>query len=143
MAHAHHIEINDADVNIPEGHKLSGAWKKFMGIGGVGLLATFGLGATDLGHFFFSYLTAFMFWLAICLGALGFVVIHHTVRAGWSVVVGRLAEHFMTGLPILGLLFVPSLPASSCPARMAARRLGSSTGRMLKVTRSFRRSPAT
>lgn len=115
MAHAHHIEINDADVNIPEGHKLSGAWKKFMGIGGVGLLATFGLAATDLGHFYFSYLTAFMFWLAICLGALGFVVIHHTVRAGWSVVVRRLAEHFMTGLPILGLLFVPVLAGLFVP----------------------------
>ncbi|MGB0589943.1 MAG: quinol:cytochrome C oxidoreductase [Myxococcota bacterium] len=109
MAHAHQIEINDADVIIPEGHKLMGAPRIALGLGAVGLLATFGLGAMDLGHFYFSYLTAFMFWLSISLGALGFVVIHHTVRAGWSVVVRRLAEHLMTGLPVLGLLFIPIL----------------------------------
>jgi hypothetical protein len=115
VAHAHPIEINDADVIIPEGHALTRAPRKALGIGAVALLATFGLGATDLGHFYFSYLTAFMFWLSIALGALGFVVIHHTVRAGWSVVVRRLAEHLMTGLPILGLLFLPILAGLFVP----------------------------
>jgi uncharacterized membrane protein YjjB (DUF3815 family) len=115
VAHAPHIEINDADVIVPEGHKLRGAPRKALGIGSVALLATFGLATMDLGHFYFSYLTAFMFWLSIALGALGFVVIHHTVRAGWSVVVRRLAEHLMTGLPVLGLLFLPILAALFVP----------------------------
>ena len=115
MSHAHHIEIHDSDVIIPEGHKLRTIPKKLLGVGGVALVATFGLAATDLGHFYFSYLTAFMFWLAICLGALGFVVIHHTVRAGWSVVVRRLAEHIMTGLPVMGLLFLPILAGLFVP----------------------------
>jgi hypothetical protein len=115
MSHHHDIALKDEDIIIPAGHKLHGVPNKALIVGGVFLLATFGLGATDLGHFYFSYLTAFMFWLAIALGALGFVVIHHAVRAGWSVVVRRLAEHLMTGLPILALLFLPILAGLFVP----------------------------
>lgn len=39
-----------------------------------------------------SYLTAFVFVLSITLGALFFVLIQHLTRAGWSVVVRRVAE---------------------------------------------------
>ena len=120
MSQHHDIVLKDEDIIIPEGHKLAGVPNKALIVGGVALLATFGLGATDLGHFYFSYLTAFMFWLAVALGALGFVVIHHAVRAGWSVVVRRLAEHLMTGLPVLALLFLPilaSLSSSVLPTR--------------------------
>ena len=109
MAH-HDISFTDEDVIIPEGHKLAGLPNKAMAVGGAFTLAAIGYGfAVDLGHFYFSYLTAFMFWLSIALGALGFVIFHHAVRAGWSVVVRRLAEHFMTALPVLGLLFLPIL----------------------------------
>jgi hypothetical protein len=108
--------LNDQDIRIPEGHKLAGVPGKALGVGGAALLVTFGLAAAgDLGHFYFSYLTAFMFWLSISLGALGFVVIHHAVRAGWSVVVRRLAEHLMAGLPVLGLLFLPILAGLFVP----------------------------
>jgi hypothetical protein len=115
MSHHHDIVLNDADVRIPEGHKLAGVPRKALAVGGVALLITFGLGARDLGHFYFSYLTAFMFWLSIAVGALGFVVIHHAVRAGWSVVVRRLAEHLMGSLPVLALLFVPILAGLFVP----------------------------
>jgi hypothetical protein len=43
--------------------------------------------------FWFSYLMVFMFWTAISVGALGFVMIHYLVRAKWSVVVRRIAEN--------------------------------------------------
>jgi hypothetical protein len=41
---------------------------------------------------FFSYLWAFEIALSLALGALGFVLIQHIVRAGWSAVVRRIAE---------------------------------------------------
>ncbi len=43
-------------------------------------------------HFFFSYLAAFTFFIAVTLGSLIFVLIQHLTRAGGSVTVRRLAE---------------------------------------------------
>jgi hypothetical protein len=45
--------------------------------------------------------------LGICLGALFFTMIQHITRAGWGIVVRRLAENIMGALPFMLLLFVP------------------------------------
>lgn len=55
----------------------------------------------------FSYLVAFVFWLTIALGGLGFVLIQFLTRAGWSVVVRRIAESVASTLPAFLVLFVP------------------------------------
>ena len=60
-------------------------------------------------HFYFSYLTAYLFWLSLGLGALFFVLVQYAVKAGWSIVVRRLAENIMIALPALALLAVPLL----------------------------------
>ena len=39
-----------------------------------------------------TYLVSFAFWLSLALGGLFFVLLHHLTRAGWSVVVRRVAE---------------------------------------------------
>jgi hypothetical protein len=56
-----------------------------------------------------SYLVAFAFFLSVSLGALFFVVLQHLVRAGWSVVVRRVAEALAMNLPLLALFAVPVL----------------------------------
>ena len=56
-----------------------------------------------------AYLTAFVYVTTIALGSLFFVIIQHLVRAGWSVVVRRVAELFMSLLLPLGVLFIPVL----------------------------------
>jgi hypothetical protein len=82
-------------------------WNKLPMIGGV--LAVAGLGGAwlakgdDPAGFWHSYLTAFMFTLALGLGGLFFVIVQHVVRAGWSIVVRRIAEHCMITLPVVGL----------------------------------------
>lgn len=58
-------------------------------------------------RFYFSYLTAFMYALSLALGGLFFVVVQFLVKAGWSVVVRRVAENVMGTLPLFVLLFVP------------------------------------
>jgi hypothetical protein len=58
----------------------------------------------SMSRFFHSYLVAFVFFLAIALGALFFVIIQHLVRARWSVVVRRLAEILTSTLPLMGVL---------------------------------------
>jgi hypothetical protein len=61
----------------------------------------------DLKRFFASYLFAYMFFLSIALGGLFFVLLHYATRAGWSVVVRRVAENVMGTLPVLAILFIP------------------------------------
>lgn len=59
--------------------------------------------------FFVSYLTAFVFFLAIALGALFFILVNHLSRSSWSVTVRRLAETLAANLQWMGLLFIPLL----------------------------------
>ena len=54
-----------------------------------------------------SYLTAYMYFLSIALGGLFFVMLQHLTRAGWSVVIRRLAEGFMKNLILMLVLFAP------------------------------------
>ncbi len=58
-------------------------------------------------QFFHSWLVAVIFFLGIGLGCLFFVLIHHAAKAGWGVVVRRLAENLACAVPLLAVLFVP------------------------------------
>ena len=95
------------ELKVPDGHR----WQKIPMIAGivglVGIAASVGLAMGELKQFYFSYVTAFMFWLSIALGGLFFVLIQHLVRAGWSVVVRRFAENAAGTLPVFVLLFIP------------------------------------
>ncbi|HKJ67595.1 MAG TPA: hypothetical protein VKA68_06530, partial [bacterium] len=55
------------------------------GVAGL-VLSAFGL-LFNTERFFYSYLTAAVFWITIAVGALFFVMLHHLVSAKWSVVV--------------------------------------------------------
>ncbi len=107
-AHGH-----DERVVRPEQVNISGSsmWMKApMIAGAIGLAALGGAFALkgEHGHdFYFSYLTSAMFWLALSLGGLFFVLIQHAARAGWSIVVRRIAENMALTLPVMGLLILP------------------------------------
>lgn len=57
----------------------------------------------------FSYLTALASAATLAIGALIFLMIVHSMRAGWPVAVRRVVETIVSALPILALLFVPLL----------------------------------
>jgi hypothetical protein len=87
-------------------------WAKLPVIGLV--LAVVGIGATLAmvggplkARALFSYLWAFEVLLSVALGSLGFVLIQHAVRAGWSTVVRRIAETAAATVPVFALLFIP------------------------------------
>ncbi len=72
------------------------------------LLLGWGLGNYHGGRYAMSvYLTSFIYCLTITLGCLYFVVIQHLCRAGWSVVVRRIAELIMVMIVPLAILFLP------------------------------------
>ena len=94
-------------TRAPEG-SLSGTASMLLGVGIVAFLASLTAGMIGDGtQFYFSYLVAYMFTLSLALGALFFVMVQHVTRAGWSIVVRRLAENMANTLPVLLVLFVP------------------------------------
>jgi hypothetical protein len=119
----HHVkkvsELKDAQITVDP----KSTWAKLPVIGvvlavvgfavGFGLPAPGGAFAEDAdlwaGKLWTSYVTGFMFALALGLGGLIFTLIQHLVRANWSVVVRRIAENVMFTLPITALAGIPIL----------------------------------
>lgn len=99
---------------IADRYHLEGLGLRVMKIGGIvgivslilSLVLAFVL-ENGIQRFFFSYLIAFCYFLSITLGALFFVAIQHITRAGWSVIVRRIAEILMGNFPLMIILFIP------------------------------------
>ncbi len=79
----------------------------FVGI--IGLLILVSGFFVDQKQFFFSYLTAFAFWMTFVWGAMFFSFLHHLTGADWSIVLRRILETVMTSIPIMAILFIPVL----------------------------------
>ncbi len=76
-------------------------------VGGIGLvLGVVGL-LIDRTQFWQSYLLAYLFWLEIGLGGLGFVLLHHLVGGRWSARIRHIMEAAALTLGLMALLFVP------------------------------------
>ncbi len=86
----------------------TGASKALM-IGVAGIVVTaLGLLVPHNGHnLAVAWLVGVMFWLAITLGMLLMIMIHHIFDASWSVVIRRQFEHGINGFKWLALLFAP------------------------------------
>lgn len=87
-------------------------WRVAMGVGAAGAAASVVLAAVTAGGFkrlAFAYLTSYAWALSLALGALFFVILQHLTRAGWSVVVRRLAEGVAATLPYWAVLALPVL----------------------------------
>lgn len=78
-----------------------------LGIGAAGIAASVAGFFIDHKTFFFAYLVAFMFWMAIALGGLFFTMIHHLVGAEWSIVIRRIPETLASAIPMMAILFIP------------------------------------
>jgi hypothetical protein len=61
----------------------------------------------DRAEFFRSYLIGYIFWLAVPLGCLGIVMIHHLVGGTWGFLIQRPLESAVRTFPVMALLFVP------------------------------------
>jgi hypothetical protein len=91
------------------------------GIGGLAILAfgalvtqtaeparvEVGLGPWE--RFLRAYIVAFCVVLSLSLGGLWFVMLQHLTKAGWSVVLRRVAEAFASNLTWLWIFFIPIL----------------------------------
>jgi len=78
-----------------------------LAVGGAGLWACALGGLWDPAQFFHSYLLAFMSWLAIGLGSLALLMLHHLTGGGWGVVIRRMLEAATRTLPLMLILSLP------------------------------------
>jgi hypothetical protein len=76
-----------------------------VGIGGSLLYAGAAEGGTE--YLLETYLVSFAFFLSISLGAMFFVLLQHCTRAGWSVVVRRVAEAVAGNMWVMAVLAIP------------------------------------
>lgn len=103
----------DTKINLPSGIEIpkdSLLYKLpivFMAVG-IGALVYWGmLSQEDHGRAMFGYLFGFTVALSLGLGSLGFVLIQHVTRAGWSVVVRRVPETVISLMPLFIIFFIP------------------------------------
>ncbi len=82
---------------------------KALTIGLIGIVATaIGLIVSPDKHGVATgWLVGLVFWMAVALGMLLLVMIHHVFDASWSVILRRQFEHALTALPWLFVLFLP------------------------------------
>ena len=95
------------DLRIPDGHVWTKLPLLLLVTGVVSLAAAWFTSDHDHHGWGFDYLAGFLYATSIGLGTLFFVLIQHAARAGWSVVVRRVAENLMVGLPLVILFFIP------------------------------------
>src|SRR5271154_5700542 len=78
-------------------------------VGLVGAIASI-IGAVLAPESFYSaYLSGFMFWLGLSLGCMAILMLHHLVGGAWSIVMRRILESGMMTLPMMFILFLPTL----------------------------------
>jgi hypothetical protein len=58
-------------------------------------------------HFFQSYIFAYMYWVALPLGCLGFLMLHHMTGGTWGIPIRRVLEAGTRTLPLMLVLFLP------------------------------------
>ena len=59
--------------------------------------------------FFRAYLSAYIFWIGIPVGALALLMLHHLVGGRWGFMIQRVLEAAIQTLPLMALLFIPLL----------------------------------
>jgi len=81
-------------------------------VGGIGIAGSYFLASGTEGgmdYLLQTYLVSFAFFLSLSLGALFFVMLQHVTRAGWSVVIRRIAEAVAANVWLMALLAIPIL----------------------------------
>jgi hypothetical protein len=113
--HSTPVRVSFADQTLAclGTHSYQGA----ASVGGLGMTVALVLGVCagdGMRTFWNSYLLAVCFFSSIALGGLGFVALQHLTRAGWSVVVRRIAEIFARSIVVCGALFAPIVITVLC-----------------------------
>ena len=87
------VTLTKENASLPHDHLFAKLPLAGSAIGLISLLVAFILGRSNMEYFFFSFHVWWLFFLSIAFGAVFFVLIQFATKAGWSIVVRRLAEN--------------------------------------------------
>lgn len=105
------MELSQLQRTIDElaGPRIQRLQNLAVGMAVVGLVLA-GIGFLMNPHAFYqSYLYAYMFWIGVTLGSLGFLLLHHAVGGGWGFLIRRFLEAASRMFPVMLILFAPVL----------------------------------
>ena len=106
-AHSETIQVDTAKLVAPAFETPKKIALGAAVIGAVGALILALIMDGGMQKLQFAWLYGCIYFLTLGFGALFFVLLQHVTRAGWSVVVRRLAENVMSTVPVVGLLLAP------------------------------------
>ncbi len=86
---------------------LSGLQTKGLIVGVVGLVACGAAWSMDPERFYQAYLPGYLYWIAVTLGSLGWLMIHHLTEGKWGFPVRRIWEAGARTVYPMILLFIP------------------------------------
>lgn len=110
---AHADQHVATDEQLVLGGRAQGIYNAATVLAVIGFLLALAIGwfaephFMPLRRFFFAYLTAFVFFLSLSLGAMIIVLLQHLTRAAWSIGVRRIAENVAALMPVLAILAIP------------------------------------
>lgn len=104
--------IQVTEATVPDNHIFNKLPLSGTIIGLVCLLLAFYFAKSNTEYFFYSFHVSWLFFLSLTFGAVFFVLIQFATKAGWSVVVRRLAENVASTMPLFIVLFVVTIFAS-------------------------------
>ena len=111
-----------------------GQWqRRFVLIGGAGLLALIAGAFIDRPQFYQSYLLGFLFWSSVTLGCMGIVMLQHLTGGAWGIAIRRILEAGTRTLPVIALLFIPIIIGM----KNGLTRLGPRSRRPPEMSRSI------
>jgi hypothetical protein len=98
-----------------EPYNWAPAQRVALGAAAVGIAAYVILGVVNMGidhehglrQFFLSYLTGFVYWSGITLGAMALLMIHYLAKSSWGRLLNRPLEAASRCLPLILALFIP------------------------------------
>ena len=89
--------------------KISGLQTKGLLVGVVGLVGAAAAWAMNPEQFYHSYLSSYLYWIAITLGCMGWMMIHHVTQGPWGVPVRRIWEAGSRTILLMAVFFIPIL----------------------------------
>jgi hypothetical protein len=101
----HTIDLSAEQITLGPAAGRIATVSGIVGIAGLAATVFLGMkGAEASAQASLSFLVSWTFYLSIVLGALFFVLIQHLTRAGWSVVVRRMAEALAANAGLMAVL---------------------------------------
>lgn len=102
------VKLSGKQIEIEKGSIWSrlhivGAALALVGIG-AGFVLYAGADEESASHWWNALLVGYAVSMALAVGGLFFTILQHLVRAGWSIVVRRTAEHMALAVPVVGVV---------------------------------------